>query len=64
MDIVQWKKSSRSSGDGQCVAVATLGQDAVGVRDSKDPNGPVLVFTAAEWVAFVDGIRDDEFDPS
>ena len=64
MDIAHWKKSSRSSGDGQCVAVATLGQDAVGVRDSKDPNGPVLVFTAAEWAAFVGGVKDGEFDLS
>ncbi|HKT05478.1 MAG TPA: DUF397 domain-containing protein, partial [Rugosimonospora sp.] len=32
------------------------------VRDSKDPHGPVLEFTAAEWSAFVDGAKGGEFD--
>jgi hypothetical protein len=54
-------KSSRSSGDGQCVEMADLG-DAVAVRDSKDPNGPVLLFTPGEWAAFLTGARDGEFD--
>jgi len=34
----------------------------VAVRDSKDRRGPVLVFTPAEWEAFVGGVRDGEFD--
>jgi hypothetical protein len=54
-------KSSRSSGDGQCVEMADLG-DVVAVRDSKDPNGPVLLFTPGEWAAFLTGARDGEFD--
>ena len=33
------------------------------VRDSKDHGrGPVLMFTAAEWLAFTKGVRDGEFD--
>ena len=36
--------------------------DQVAVRDSKDPSGPVLVFTPHEWRAFLDGVRDGEFD--
>ena len=32
------------------------------MRDSKDPDGPVLAFTAAEWEAFVAGVKDGEFD--
>ena len=32
------------------------------VRDSKDPGGPVLVFTAPEWTAFIAGAREGEFD--
>jgi len=32
------------------------------MRDSKDPDGPKLVFTPAEWAAFVAGVRDGEFD--
>ena len=35
---------------------------AIGVRDSKDPSGPVLVFTRSEWQAFVAGVKTGEFD--
>lgn len=55
-----WRKS-QCSGEAQCVEVAwdTAG---VRVRDSKDPDGPVLRFSWEEWDAFVAGIRDGEFD--
>jgi hypothetical protein len=59
----RWKKSSRSSGNGQCVEMADLG-DAVAVRDSKDPHGPALIFTPSEWAAFLDGAKAGEFDQS
>nr|MDT0659243.1 DUF397 domain-containing protein [Micromonospora sp. DSM 115978] len=49
-----WRKSTRSNGGGACVEVA-VGERGVGVRDSKDPAGPVLVFGAAAWTAFVAG---------
>jgi hypothetical protein len=63
MDLTRaaWYKSTRSSGNGNCVEVAVV-DDAVGVRDSKDRSGPVLVFTASEWRAFVAGAKDGEFD--
>jgi hypothetical protein len=48
----QWRKSSRSGDTGSCVEVAFTSQ-AVGVRDSKHPVGPVLVFRAAGWTAFL-----------
>jgi hypothetical protein len=57
----RWKKSSRSSGNGQCVEMADV-DGAVAVRDSKDPTGPVLIFTSGEWTAFLAGAKDGEFD--
>ncbi len=56
-----WRKARASQGGGACVEVAPLA-DGVAVRDSKDRDGPVLSFTAAEWVAFLDGARNGEFD--
>jgi uncharacterized protein DUF397 len=56
-----WRKSARSGAYG-CVEVAFVG-DQVAVRDSKDRNGPVLLFKAAEWHAFVGGVRSSEFNP-
>lgn len=53
----RWHTSSRSSGNGgNCVEVAGNLPDMVGVRDSKDPTGPALVFTPAAWRAFVAAI--------
>jgi hypothetical protein len=34
------------------------------IRDGKDPDGPVLTLTPAEWDAFVAGVKDGEFDVS
>jgi hypothetical protein len=45
------------------VEIAVL-NTAVAMRDSKDPDGPALIFTAAEWVAFVDGAKAGKFDLS
>ncbi len=58
----QWFKSSRSQSGKECVEVAFLDRGMVGVRDSKNPTGPALVFTPGEWDAFVAGARDGEFD--
>ncbi|WP_225730474.1 MULTISPECIES: DUF397 domain-containing protein [unclassified Nocardia] len=58
----KWFKSSRSSGKDTCVEVAYLDGGVVGVRDSKNPTGPALVFAPAEWDAFLAGARDGEFD--
>ncbi len=65
MDLtgVTWHKSSYSNGaGGDCVEIAKLAEGSPAVRDSKNPTGQALVFTAAEWVAFTAGVRAGEFD--
>jgi hypothetical protein len=57
-----WIKSSLSFANGNCVEVASLPAGEIGVRDSKDPEGPVLRFTPDEWHAFLGGARNGEFD--
>ncbi|GAA3443569.1 DUF397 domain-containing protein [Planomonospora venezuelensis] len=57
-----WRKSARSAANGNCVEIAHLPGGRVGVRDSKNRQGPVLVFTPGEWDAFVGGVKDGEFD--
>jgi hypothetical protein len=59
-----WRKSSYSNNGGNsCVEVAAdVPGSLVGVRDSKDLQGPALIFTAGEWAAFAAGIRGGEFD--
>ena len=64
MDLsrAQWRKSTRSGNEGNCVEVADNLPGIVAVRDSKDPTGPALIFTPAEWGAFIDGAKSSEFD--
>jgi hypothetical protein len=57
-----WQKSTRSGPvSDNCVEIAFV-DGAVAMRDSKHPEGPVLLFTAEEWDAFVEGAKDGEFD--
>jgi hypothetical protein len=57
-----WMKSSLSFSNSNCVEVASLPENEIGVRDSKDSEGPVLRFTPDEWHAFLGGVRNGEFD--
>ena len=58
----RWVKSTRSNGGGgNCVETSRLHDDGVAVRDSKDPSGPILYFTANEWSAFVGALKEGEF---
>ncbi|MGW5374833.1 DUF397 domain-containing protein [Nocardia sp. NPDC003999] len=59
----KWFKSRHSSGgSGECVEVAHLSGGMVGVRDSKNPTGPALIFTPGEWDTFTAVVVDGEFE--
>ncbi len=57
-----WVKSSLSFANGNCVEVSDQPGGAIGVRNSRDREGPVLRFTPDEWQAFLGGVRNGEFD--
>ena len=48
-----WRKSSRSTSEGNCVEVAHPAAPQVAVRDSKNPNGPTLTFPTPTWSLFL-----------
>ncbi|GHJ33017.1 MULTISPECIES: DUF397 domain-containing protein [Streptomyces] len=56
---VEWLRSSYSVGMNNCVETALLGPDRLGVRDSKNTAGPVLLFTPSSWASFLEGLKDD-----
>jgi hypothetical protein len=56
-----WLKAQLSGANGQCVEIASTA-DKVAIRDSKDPGGPILIYTFAEFKAFLHGARNGEFD--
>ena len=58
LDAVIWHKSSYSgSNGGDCVEVAMLPANTLAVRDSKNPDGPVLAFSRAEWRSFTTALK-------
>ncbi|MFI1856030.1 DUF397 domain-containing protein [Streptomyces sp. NPDC020480] len=60
----RWFKSSYSNNGGACIEVAAnlvASRGVVPVRDSKDPNGPALVFSADGWSSFVSAVQRAEF---
>ena len=56
-----WLKAQASTHNGQCIEIASA-PGKIAIRDSKDPDGPILVYTSAEFNAFLDGARNGEFD--
>jgi hypothetical protein len=58
-----WRKSQFSQYNGNCVEIGRLLPDRIGIRDTKDNgSGPVLIFTGAEWDAFIAGAKEGQFD--
>jgi hypothetical protein len=53
----KWRKSTRSGTNGNCVEVADNLAEVVGVRDSKDPQGPALIFKPGTWKGFVSSLK-------
>lgn len=56
----QFRKAEASEAIGNCVEVARV--ELFAVRDSKDPESPILRFTKDEWAAFTHGVKAGEFD--
>jgi uncharacterized protein DUF397 len=52
LDVITWRKSSYSSGEGECVEIGWP-DDAVAVRDSKNPGGPILTVSTRAWTVFL-----------
>ncbi len=61
-ETLAWLKAHSSTADGHCVEVAASAVGNVAIRDSKDPNGPILVYKPSEFRAFLEGARNGEFD--
>ncbi len=59
VEKIDWRRSTFCA-TGACVEVAEAGNEFL-VRDSKNPESPILRFTADEWSAFVAGVRAGEF---
>ncbi|MEV4255825.1 DUF397 domain-containing protein [Spirillospora sp. NPDC049652] len=59
---LDWHKSRRSNPNGNCVELAELPTGDIAVRNSRYPEGPILVYTRAEVEAFVGGAKDGDFD--
>jgi hypothetical protein len=63
LPAVTWQKSRRSNPSGNCVELAALpGGAEIAMRNSRDPDGPALIYTSAEIAAFVQGAKEGDFD--
>jgi hypothetical protein len=58
---LSWVKARASTYNGQCVEIASA-PGKIAIRDSKNPTGPILVYTPAEFKAFLISVRNGEFD--
>lgn len=58
----EWRKAGRSGAYGDNCVEARVRNGLVEVRNSKDPEGHVLRFTHGDWLVFIGGVKEDEFD--
>jgi hypothetical protein len=59
---LSWVKSSLSYANGNCMEIAAFPNGRIGLRDSKNADGPFLYLTCEQWSEFVAGIRNGDFD--
>ena len=52
-----WRKSSYSLGNGECIEIAATDASVVMIRDSKNPNGAPILCAAAEWRSFLSAVK-------
>jgi hypothetical protein len=62
LDDASWRKSSASNSQGACVEMARLSGGEFAVRNSRNPEGPALIYTQAEIAALIEGVKQGEFD--
>lgn len=61
---LQWRKARRSANNGACVELALRpAKGQIYIRDSKDPNGPVMRYPRYSWRVFVADVKQGQFDP-
>ena len=58
----RWRKSSISNSQGACVELAKVGENEVAMRNSRNPDGPALIYNRAEIAALIEGVKLGEFD--
>ncbi len=59
---VSWQRSSISNSQGACVELARLWTGEFALRNSRNPDGPALIYTRAEIEALIEGVKNGEFD--
>lgn len=57
---VEWRRSSHSTAANNCVEAGTTAAGQFAVRDSKDPQGPALLFPKEAWQDFLRAVGTGE----